>query len=372
MKSTGKEPLTSGDGGVFAIYAKNDFTLPGYYESMCDVPPPHSTVREDKADLERYLQQLLEDELGMANATTGITRLRGGTKKGVYRAVADGRSVILYVWNPYESYWPIAESGNRDAGSDPFSDASGADLFFCSHQCLKSLGVRTPELYFLDTSRTTAPADAAIVEDIQGGTLEECWLRCPDDLPRLMCELRDMLQVLHARHNSHAGMLAYGDARTPTGMRCEELALRRAIAHLDHAASHIGRLRSAQVALEDALQSLASVIAPRSEYSLIHGELGPEHVLVDERGHPAIIDIEGLMYFDVEWEHAYLAFRFDQHYHWLREVGLDEARRRFYTLCLHVSLCSGPLRLLEGDFPERDMMAGIIEWNTAKALDFVR
>ena len=32
---------------------------------------------------------------------------------------------------------------------------------------------------------------------------------------------------------------------------------------------------------------------------LIHGELGPDHVLIDERGHPVIIDIEGVMFFDL-------------------------------------------------------------------------
>ncbi len=339
---------------------------------MPDVLPLATAMSEAQVSLECCLEQVLEDGLGTASATIGITRLRGGTKKGVYRAVADGRAVIVYVWDPSESYWPTAESGYSDDVSDPFSDASGADLFVASNQCLKSLGVRTPELYFLDTSRTNVPADVAIVEDVQGDTLEECWLRCPDDVPRLMSELRDMLQAVHARHSPHVGKLPYVHGSAPRDVRCEELALTRALAHLEHAATHIGRLRVARRALEDTLQSLASAIAPRMEYSLIHGELGPDHVLVDERGHAVIIDIEGLMYFDVEWEHAFLAFRFDEHYRWLREVGLDEARLRFYTLCLHLSLCAGPLRLLKGDFPERDMVAGVIGYNTTKALDFVR
>ncbi|MGH2443908.1 MAG: aminoglycoside phosphotransferase family protein, partial [Chloroflexota bacterium] len=108
------------------------------------------------------------------------------------------------------------------------------------------------------------------------------------------------------------------------------------------------------------------------EYALIHGELGPDHVLVDAQGRPAIIDIEGLMFFDVEWEHAFLEFRFGEHYHHLWHDGLDAARIRFYKLCLHLSLCSGPLRLLDGDFPDRAEMMGIVDWNVAKALEFVR
>ncbi|MEU0751347.1 hypothetical protein ABZ476_33950, partial [Streptomyces albogriseolus] len=41
-------------------------------------------------------------------------------------------------------------------------------------------------------------------------------------------------------------------------------------------------------------------MAPRTEHGLIHGELGPDHVLVDASGHPVLIDIEGAMFFDVE------------------------------------------------------------------------
>jgi hypothetical protein len=81
-------------------------------------------------------------------------------------------------------------------------------------------------------------------------------------------------------------------------------------------------------------------VLPRAEYGLIHGELGPDHVLIDDHGHPVIIDIEGVMFFDVEWEHVYLI--------------------------------AGPLRLLDGDFPDRVGMLEIAEYNTARALGFVR
>ena len=111
---------------------------------------------------------------------------------------------------------------------------------------------------------------------------------------------------------------------------------------------------------------------PRADYRLIHGELGPDHVLIDERGEPVIIDIEGLMFFDVEWEHVFLRLRFDEHYRSLREDGLDEERLRFYRLAMHLSLIAGPLRLLDGDFPDREPMLWIVEYNIDKVLEFVR
>jgi len=120
-------------------------------------------------------------------------------------------------------------------------------------------------------------------------------------------------------------------------------------------------------ALDETLRALAAAVRPRDEYALIHGELGPDHVSVDDRGQPVVVDIEGAVYFDVEWEHAFLRLRFGRHYESLRASGLDERRMRLYTLALDLSLIEGPLRLLDGDYPERELMLAI----AASAVDRV-
>jgi len=315
---------------------------------------------------EHPLRRWLETYRGTSQPIVSITRLQGGTKKGVFRAVLRDMSVILYVWHESEGYW----YGERSDATGPFADASGADLFTAAYGCLQSLGVRIPELLHLDTSRAPLSADIAVVEDIPGGTLQDYWHQCPDEAARSTAELGDMLHVLHACQDSRVGKLADIDDSPPGSVRCEQLALARALDDLAYAAVHIDRLKEPHAELEELLRSMADGVSPRSEHSLIHGELGPDHVLVDERGHPVLIDFEGLMFFDVEWEHAFLRFRFDEHYRHLQEEGLDEARLRFYKLCLHLSLCSGPLCLLDGGFPDRDLMHDIITWNTSQALAF--
>jgi hypothetical protein len=52
------------------------------------------------------------------------------------------------------------------------------------------------------------------------------------------------------------------------------------------------------VSRSSSIAELASAVPPRAQYGLIHGELGPDHVLIDRRRHPVIIDIEGVMFFD--------------------------------------------------------------------------
>ena len=112
--------------------------------------------------------------------------------------------------------------------------------------------------------------------------------------------------------------------------------------------------------LDETLRGLAASVRPRDGYALIHGELGPDHVSIDDLGQPVVVDIEGAMYFDVEWEHAFLRLRFGRHYEWLRVDGLDERRMRLYALALDLSLIEGPLRLLDGDYPERELMLAVV------------
>jgi hypothetical protein len=74
------------------------------------------------------------------------------------------------------------------------------------------------------------------------------------------------------------------------------------------------------------------------------------------------------MYFDVEWEHVFLQLRFGEWYPALARPGLDPQRLDLYMLAMRLSLVAGPLRLLDGDFPDRAFMQGIAEHNLKEAL----
>ena len=94
-------------------------------------------------------------------------------------------------------------------------------------------------------------------------------------------------------------------------------------------------------------------------------------MLLDDAGRPVLVDIEGLATFDVEWEHAFAGIRFGDRYDALRLPGLDPARLRFYRLAHHLSLVAGPLRLLDGDFPDRRFMLDIAATHTEKVLGYL-
>ncbi|MEW1722110.1 phosphotransferase [Streptomyces sp. NPDC093109] len=311
---------------------------------------------------------------GPGRVLTGAERLRGGSKKGVYRLTFDdAATAVLYSWDASENFWPARPAGasTEDMAADPFADATGFDLFTTAQRRLSGLGVRAPRVFLADASRTLLPAEVAVVEDLRGGSLEEL-LRSDRAAARpVMARLAEQLAVLQAARGPAFGKVAHVAAGGGAGQgrTCEAAVLERALRDIEEAAALDGRVAAARGPLTEAVRELAAAVQPRTEYGLIHGELGPDHVLVDPDGHPVLIDIEGLMYFDIEWEHVFLRMRFHEDYAPLSRAGLDEDRLRFYRLATHLSLVAGPLRLLEGDFPDRDFMKAIVETHLGHALD---
>ena len=272
------------------------------------------------------------------------------------------------MWSEAENYWAAAPRSGAGEQSGPFSEATGAGLFAAAHTVLYSLGVRVPELYLLDQSRDALPADVALVECVPGESLESLLDRGAPGGREVVRRLRQSLDVMHGHRGPSFGKL--GDPSV--GGSCEQVVLERALGHLAEAADRLPRIGAVRGELEQKLSEFADAIAPRREYGLIHGELGPDHVLVDAVGRPVLIDIEGLMHFDVEWEHVFLEMRFKGNYELLRAERLDDRRLRLYRLAEHLSLIAGPLRLADSDFPERDFMVEIAMVHADHALRYVQ
>ncbi|WP_326751346.1 phosphotransferase [Streptomyces hirsutus] len=315
------------------------------------------------------LSGLVRDVLGPGCRVVAVDRLRGGSKKGVYRVRVDGSpltSVIVYSWAEEENFWP---GWNEADVRDPFAPASGLAPFLTAQRSLDSLGVRAPRVLLSDGSRQRYPADVAVVEDISVGTLEELFESDPARAAAALDDLAAMTDVMH-RHLApkYGRMDLLEQGGTATGVSCEQLVLGRALHDLEEASGRDRRIAAADGHLRDRLHDLAVRVSPRAEYGLIHGELGPDHVLVDADGHAVLIDIEGLMHFDIEWEHVFLRLRFGKHYPALSRPGLDPQRLNLYMLAMRLSLVAGPLRLLDGDFPDRASMHGIAEHNLKEAL----
>jgi Phosphotransferase enzyme family len=337
--------------------------------------------------------------LGSRCPVASVTRLPGGSKKGVYRlGCSDGFSAVLYVWSAAEDYWPPDADADSDGGGDGvFGHASGLGLFSASSRRLTEAGVRVPRVYLADPSQAVYPADIALVEDVRGGTLEELLSTDPGAARPVLERLGEMLRPMWRQRAARTGKVvdvaavdvaAMGDGDDADGgfdggfdgggdggdggalgaSSSEEIVLERALRHLARSADRVPAVARVRPRLDETLLALAASVRPRASYALIHGELGPDHVFIDDRGEPVVIDIEGAMYFDVEWEHAFLRLRFGRQYEWLRVSGLDERRMSLYALALDLSLIEGPLRVLDGGYPDREPMLAIAGWAVERVL----
>ncbi|MGW3104203.1 phosphotransferase family protein [Streptomyces sp. NPDC001100] len=319
-------------------------------------------------------RELTRDDLApltraaLGRTPTTVTRIRGGSKKGVYRLAFEDRSTaVAYVWSPDEDLWDAGPGDPRD----PFSHASGLTLFTAAADRLAAAGVRTPRLLHADPTHTHLPADAALVEDLPGGTLEDLLEGDPAAAPEALERMAALLTTLHSCTGPRFGKVAVVDnGGSSYGSSCEETVVARAFGDLDELPARDPRAAAAHPRLTDAIRTLAARVRPRDEPpALVHGELGGDHVRVTADGDLALIDIEGLMYFDVEWEHVFLRLRFGRHYDALRTEHLDEDRLRLYRVAMHLSLVAGPLRLLDvGDFHDPEFMRGIAEHNLSQVL----
>jgi hypothetical protein len=74
-----------------------------------------------------HLAGVVRAALGADHRLIGVSRLRGGSKKGVYRlAFDDDSTAIAYIWDDAENYWPTTQVDDAQNHADPFSPASGS------------------------------------------------------------------------------------------------------------------------------------------------------------------------------------------------------------------------------------------------------
>jgi hypothetical protein len=320
----------------------------------------------------KSLRPVVREVFGAGCDVTDVERLAGGSKKGAYRLTLDGRTpVLVYVWNHAEDFWQGVLPEGAEDPADPFSHASGLDWFEAAARRLTAAGVRCPRVLLADRSRALYPADIAVVEYLPGGSLEALLAKSPDAANRPLAVLADWLVSMEACRASAFGKVAVVDAgHRPRGSSCEEVVLDRALRQVVDISARDVRAAREGARLTDLLHALAVPLQPRSSAGLVHGELGPDHILLDRNGDPVLIDIEGLMYFDAEWEHVWARMRFGEHYARLINRALDPDRLRFYQLAMHLSLVDGPLRIADTGHPDREWFLETAEYHLGRALAF--
>lgn len=80
------------------------------------------------------------------------------------------------------------------------------------------------------------------------------------------------------------------------------------------------------------------------KFSLIHGELAPPHVFILENGEIGLIDIEGIIFFDIEYNWAVINFIYGDAIPLPKSV--NTGKFEFYKLCWKIGHVSAAVDYL--------------------------
>ncbi|KRE34371.1 phosphotransferase [Paenibacillus sp. Soil522] len=302
---------------------------------------------------------------GTGYLVDSVSKMHGGAQKVVYKIdCSNGFSCVLYVWDLTMNYFQ-EEIANKDINEQSY----GSDLFELINKYLTQHGIQTPSLYDLNKERNRYPFDYALVEYLDGHKAKVYFNHSDSRVQdKVFQRLGDMLTGMHTNKRNIYGKPNHSGINTEN---CHHLQMENAKVQLSYASQHIESIGSNQSKLLDTLYLLESRIIPRMQYGFIHGELGPDHVLVNNKLEPFLIDIEGAMFFDIEHEHSFLELRFGDFYRYLKKDTLDPNRMLFYRFHHHISLISGGLKLLHRGFPDQQFAKDLADHHSQCALRFI-
>lgn len=315
--------------------------------------------------IQSELQQRMEQVFGTSYRIASMDKFQGGAQKVVFHIkCTNGFTCMLYIWDVNLNYF--AEEKRQEHADGRARDSQ---LFMRNHTFLKELGIRIPDLYaFFAGDDASHPFDYALIQYVTGTNAEHYFSSDESVRSKVLGRLDDMLATMHGADRPTFGKLGEANAEQA---EYHDLITSNAKEQLGYVVQHMTAVAKKQAAIWDGLDELLARIKPRRSYGFIHGELGPDHVLVNERQEPYLIDIEGAEFGDVEHEHSFLQFRFGDFYRYLQQDNLDADRMLLYRLNHHISCASGGLKLLHRGFPNQKLAQGIADYNARSIMQCV-
>ena len=281
------------------------------------------------ADLQSHLREIF----GERTRLTGVNRVDDGIGKGTYvlDCEAPGSRCILHIF-------VAPETGLTEIRTphDSVFFPRGARVFVANTELLVAKGVNVSRIYLTDNSRAEHSFDFAFVEYINGNTMAD--VRDSQDSQAsgsLLEQAHDQMLKMHALTRKHPGSVM---ADSASRVSCKDVVFDHSFQGIDLASEYNSEIQENQGRIREVLEELRAKVEPRSFYHFIHGELGPEHVMVNRTGKVYFIDIDGAAFFDLEYEHSYVRWRFGEEYARFARDDLDDARMDFYLLAQLISV----------------------------------
>jgi hypothetical protein len=130
------------------------------------------------------LTPLTQAAFGSQRRLLGVARLRGGSKKGVYRVTFDDESTaIVYIWDAAEDYWTSVGAEPAPDHADVFSHNSGLNLFEAAQARLDELEYGPRGFTWLTGAASSIPLTSLCWKTFQARTWKTCSIRAAPGRP---------------------------------------------------------------------------------------------------------------------------------------------------------------------------------------------
>lgn len=307
-------------------------------------------------DIKDFMAQKTKIIFGQTYELRDIKRVLGGAQKHTYLAeTQNGFKFIIYIWDKTTSYFSYNEE------KDIFLSSS-ARLFELNHMKMSQRGVRVPKLYYINRSREEQPYAYAFVEYIEGSDMDEIISHDKSRLKEVLGALKENISKLHNERSEHVGQINH---LQDAAFDIIKFSLNEARININALSEMDAENAELYAEIGVMLEVLAKGIVPRATYTFIHGELGPNHVMVNSKNETVLIDIEGAKYADVEEEASFLKIRFGDAYGALvNKENLDEQRMKFYYIGHCLGNLSGSMTLKHKGYYDMADINGIIDYFT--------
>lgn len=187
--------------------------------------------------------------------------------------------------------------------------SSGAKLFQSNNELMRTHGVLTPELFYMNVSRCECDYEYAFVEHIDGHDMDYIMEKEPERLQEILESLRDSIDRLHGIKSEMAGQVGRMQGPDFNMISFELEGIRQNSSYLQE---YDKEYANVYIQVEEKAKEYAIKLTKRKEYTFIHGELGPNHMIVDKDNNAYLIDIEGAKYYDVDDVNRMIKFFHEQ------------------------------------------------------------
>lgn len=300
--------------------------------------------------MEKFVSQKVKTVFGKEYDLISVRRILGGAQKHTYLAgCTNGFCFVIYMWDKSTTFF------NNETG---IFSSSSAVLFEKNNKLMKECDVLTPDLYYMDRGRNEWNYEYAFVEYIDGVDMDFIIAKEPERLPYVLKSLTTGINKLHSIKSSAVGQIGRMQEEQFDVIGYELEDIHKNCLYLQEKDIEYVEL---YIKAERKAVELAKNLDKRREYTFIHSELGPNHVMADKDNNAYLIDIEGARYYDVEKENSFLQFRFNNRITGIRD-NIDDKRMQFY----HIGHCFGNLRgaieLKEKGYYDMDDVNGMIDF----------